>query len=274
MLRTINSVLVEDAAYMYHRLKFRLGDGRRYRPAPVLVNGSPKTGTTWMLYMIASIPGYTIVGNFDRNIERYASVQPGDVVHGHDWYKDGLPALIAEKQIKVILMIRDPRDQLVSRMFHIKRSARHGWHERFLEMGDDEALMLCIEGRDDLPGMQAMINLTRTWLDGEAPMITIRYEALLAEPLRHFQRVIKYLGIEGEGLAEIIVQRNRFERQSVGWRIWQRQRQPGQEDASSHLRKGITGDWQNYLTEDHRQRIMELVGEDLIWLGYEQSLEW
>ncbi len=267
-------IVVEEATYRSYSLRFRLRMGRRHRLQRVLVNGSPKSGTTWMLNMIASIPGYKSVGNYDRVIERYAETRPGDVVHGHAWYKDGLPELIAQHNIRVILMIRDPRDQLVSRMFHIKRSSRHSWHQRFQGLSNHEALLLCIEGSEDLPGINAMVNLIRTWLDSHAPMISIRYEDLLRDPVVHFGRVLKYLEIEDNNLCRSIVQRNRFERHSVGWRIWRRQRKPGEEDASSHLRKGIIGDWQNHLEAAHRRRVKELIGAELIALGYERDLDW
>jgi hypothetical protein len=40
-----------------------------------------------MLNMIASIPGYGAIGNFNGDIQRYWDVLPGEVVHGHDWYR-------------------------------------------------------------------------------------------------------------------------------------------------------------------------------------------
>jgi hypothetical protein len=60
----------------------------------------------------------------------------------------------------------------------------------------------------------------------------------------------------------------------MGKRIWQSQRRPGQEDAKSHFRKGIVGDWRNYLKPEHIQRFKELCGQQLIELGYEQNLDW
>lgn len=52
----------------------------------ILVNGSPKTGTVWMLRMVTSLPGYHRAAsqNFRGDISRYHELQPGDVVHGRD----------------------------------------------------------------------------------------------------------------------------------------------------------------------------------------------
>ena len=78
----------------------------------------------------------------------------------------------------MILMVRDPRDQLVSRMFHVKRSTNHVWNERLKAMDNDEALMLCIEGCEKLPGMRDMIALAQSWLTNNAECLAIRYEEL------------------------------------------------------------------------------------------------
>jgi hypothetical protein len=271
----IMEIAVEELRFWAIISKFQLTTGRNRPKARVLVNGSPKSGTIWMLRMISTIPGYRAVGNFRGNIDRYYQIQYGDVVHGHDWYTPELREILFSQRLQVILMIRDPRDQLVSRMFHVKRSPEHSWHERFKSSSVDEALMLCIEGRDGLPGTDSMIKLARTWLDQKSGFLCIRYEDLWANPVGEFGRVLAYLGIEGNvSLAEVIVNRNRFERLSIGRRFWQPMRKPGQEDASSHFRKGMVGDWRNYLQESHIRRFKEIAGEELISLGYERDMDW
>lgn len=271
----IMSVLMEEVHYAAAVMKFRLSNGRNHQSAKVLVNGSPKSGTTWMLKLIASLPGYNGVGNFDRQIKKYRTVLPGDVVHGHDWYTPELAQILTQEGIRVILMLRDPRDQLISRMFHVKRSTQHAWHERMKPMSNDEALMQCIIGGKGLPSTDTMIRLAQTWIDNEADILCVRYEDMLAEPVQNFRKVLSYLGIENAHyLAEVIVERNRFERLSVGRRIWQSGRKPGEAKHDSHFRKGIAGDWKNHLNADHIERFKEIAGQQLIDLGYEKDFEW
>jgi hypothetical protein len=274
MLGQLFTVAGEELKYGYVYLKHQVGSSSQRR-AKVLVNGSPKSGTTWMLKMIASLPGYEETGNYYGDLQKYHSAQPGHVIHGHDAYTPELKNILLGEGIKVILMIRDPRDQLVSRMFHVKRSNNHVWNERLKAMDNDEALTLCLEGREKLPGMYDMIALTQTWVNGNAEALIIRYEELLADTVPQFSTVLDYLGIrDNRSLAEVIVERNRFARLAVGKRIWQSQRKPGEEDAKSHFRKGIVGDWRNYLKPEHIQRFKELCGQQLIELGYEQDLDW
>lgn len=241
----------------------------------VLVNGSPKTGTTWMLKLISSIPGYREVGNFDGEIRRYNSVQPGEVVHGHDWFTEELADVLARNQIKVILLVRDPRDQLISRVFHIRRVETHPWHKKLSELSLDEAIMLCIEGRDGLPGTRTMIELTQSWLNGCFDQVVVRYEDLLNNPQEQFQRVLDYLRVNlPADLLKAIIARNQFERLSGGRKFWKQARKQGQEDPHSHFRKGIIGDWKNYLKPQHINRFKQVAGDKLIGLGYEANLDW
>ncbi|MEM7330671.1 MAG: sulfotransferase domain-containing protein [Chloroflexota bacterium] len=275
MIGRLISVAGEEFKYnwVYYKHQISVSESQN---AKVLVNGSPKTGTTWMYKMIASLPGYLHVGNFNGNLEKYHTVIPGYVVHGHDIYSENLKGILDKNGIRTILMIRDPRDQLISRMFHVKRSTKHTWHERIQEMTLDELLMLCIEGREDLPGTDSMINLTLGWLNSNSGALFMRYEELLGDPVPNFAKVLRHIGIEKnvESLADVIVERNRFERLSMGKRIWENGRKPGQENNNSHFRKGITGDWKNYMKSEHVARFKEVAGEQLIELGYEKDNDW
>jgi hypothetical protein len=274
MMRLID-LSSQEIAHSAKTLRYVLLDSRKNPKRKVLVNGSPKTGTTWMLKMIESIPGYHEVGNFNGEIARYHTVQAGDVVHGHDWLSPELAEILDRNAIRVVLMIRDPRDQLISRVFHIRRVQDHAWHERLKAVSMEEAISLCIEGGDGVPGTRTMIELTQTWLDNRINIVYVRYEELLAEPVKEFHRVVDYLGIEmTDALVESIVARNQFERLATGKKFWKESRKQGQADPNSHFRKGITGDWQNYFNEDLKQKFKEAAGDKLIELGYEKDMNW
>jgi hypothetical protein len=228
-----------------------------------------------MLKMVQSIPGYHEVGNFNGEIARYHRVQTGDVVHGHDFLSPELAEILEKNGIKVVLMIRDPRDQLISRVFHIRRVEDHAWHDRLKAASMDDAIMLCIKGGDGLPDMRTMIELTQTWFDNRLKIVCVRYEELLAEPIKEFHRVVNYLDIHmSEALLESIVARNQFERLATGKKFWKETRKKGQADPNSHFRKGITGDWQNYFNKAHKDLFKQQAGDKLIELGYEKDLNW
>jgi hypothetical protein len=199
------------------------------------------------------------------------------VFHGHHFHSTELQAYLDTAGIRRILMLRDPRDQTVSRMFHVRRDEGHPWHKQFLGLDDDEALLACIEGRDDnaLPGVRAMAEISESWQAGDPAAIIVRYEDLLEDPERIMAKVFDKMGIPVTArLVRAIVTRNRFRRQTVGRRFFQKSRESGEADAGSHYRKGISGDWKNYFQPQHKQRFKQLAGEILIAWGYETDLDW
>ena len=271
-------LIVDELNYQLACTRYRLSPGRfNASPSPILVNSSQKTGTTWMQFMLACIPGYIRELNYEGQISRYRTTLPGRVLHGHDPYSPELADLLEERGIKVVLMVRDPRDQTVSRMFHIRRVTSHPWHDRFVQLNDEEALLTCIEGREDqkFPGSAYFIGVTRSWFDSRLPVQRVRYEELLADPLKEMRVVLAFLDMAvPEWLLRAIVTRNQFERSTVQRALWRRARKPGEADPNSHFRKGISGDWKNHFKPIHIARFKEAAGQALIELGYEQDLDW
>ena len=97
MLGQLFTVAGEELKYSYVYLKHQIGS-TQHSKAKVLVNGSPKTGTTWMLKMIASLPGYEEVGNYYGDQQKYHAAQPGYVIHGHDAYTPELKNIFAGRR--------------------------------------------------------------------------------------------------------------------------------------------------------------------------------
>ncbi|UCG25835.1 MAG: sulfotransferase domain-containing protein [Chloroflexota bacterium] len=282
MLNRLATRAIEDLRY---GVACRQYHATAAEPQKVLVNGSPKTGTTWMLRLTTSVPGYSGISgipghNFRGVIKRYREVMPGEVVHGHDRYSEELWELLQSNGIKVVLTMRDPRDQVVSRLFHIRREREHPWHDRLTNMGNDDAMMAIIEGRhlgstEALPGTRDHVSLTVGWLEAGDKAHCVRYEDLKEDTSREFGEVLHYIGVAArEELIRAIVERNRFERLTTGRGFWRVGRKSGQQDANSFYRKGIVGDWRNFFNELHVKRFKELVGDTLIEWGYEQDLDW
>jgi hypothetical protein len=185
MLSRIGNYTGEELAYLFACSRFRWTK-QESRKCAVLVNGAPKSGTTWMLRMLSSIPQHNLGG-------------------ANGWYR-----------------------------------------------------------------------LARSWLDqNDIDICVVKYEDLSTNTLAEMGRVFRFLGLhQDERLISSIINRNRFERLTMGKKFWTSGRQPGQEDTESHFRKGVIGDWKNHFEQTHVQRFKEIAGEALVRLGYEQDNEW
>lgn len=274
-LAQIGAVAAEELRYYNLGLRYWLATRRPGEKRKILVNGTPKTGTTWMVRMLASIPGYHAAGNFKGDIQKYLRAVPGNVIHGHERYKPELAAQLEQAQIAVVLMLRDPRDQVVSNLFHFRRDTTNRWYQEMNQLDLDEALLMLIEGRPGLPSVMQWCSTSKSWLDAGYPLIAVRYEDLLVQAEQELGRIAARLAIPlSPGLTRAIVQRNRFERLTMGKRIWSDGRRPGEENDASHFRKGIRGDWRSYFKPVHVERFKEVAGDLLIEWKYESSLAW
>jgi hypothetical protein len=64
-----------------------------------------------------------------------------------------------------------------------------------------------------------------------------------------------------------IIHRNRFAAKAGG-------RDRGDEDQSSHYRKGVAGDWRNHFTPVVEREFKDRWGDLVMTLGYEQNPDW
>ena len=82
----------------------------------------------------------------------------------------------------------------------------------------------------------------------------------------HPPRLIKHHTLPARTLDEIVEMKS-FKKLSGG-------RTRGEEDASSHFRKGEPGDWANHFTKQHKEAFKDRFNEVLVKLGYEDDASW
>jgi hypothetical protein len=93
--------------------------------------------------------------------------------------------------------------------------------------------------------------------------IEITYEEMHTDPHKILKYLFNRLPVGYTDLTiDYCVRNSRFQTFTKG-------RVRGQEDASSHFRKGIIGDWKNYLNDHLHDRFLDFGGELLQELGYE-----
>lgn len=188
----------------------------------------------------------------------------------HDaWVKtsQGEPLLSAVATASAVHLVRDPRDIAVS-------------FAEFFDCSQDQAIALMADPTyrlvfdPDAPaGPQLPITLLDwsshclSWLSAEqVPRLLIRYEDVLADPVREFTRLAVFADLAStpEQVAAA-VEATRFDR------LKERDRKEGfafRGDGRSHFRVGRAGGWREALTPAQARRIEREHGEVMIRLGY------
>jgi len=194
---------------------------------------------------------------------------------------DRTPATLAPVIIKdasYISIVRDGRDVLVSRAFHLfNNPAVTRLFQRVPAMQED------LERFQDDP-----------WYFQKNPRMLLRHEVIVRQSAtlwrEHLEsdratletqrdlkvKVVRYEDIHAdtEGVRKSLFEFLEVDPKSVeelhgilkpGFEV---------ERPNAFLRKGKVGDWKNYFTDEAKQLFKEIAGEELVCQGYEASLDW
>lgn len=195
--------------------------------------------------------------------------------------------------MRKVLVIRDLRDTLISLYFslrysHVEMSLVNYARNRLIQMSEVEGLIYLLgdesaqlsypgqwteqyTGRDEADRstrtwLSHIARIQRTWMESDDRLL-IRYEELVADEHRAFQRMIEYCEIDVDPAhLQQVINHNSFSARTG--------RKAGQEDIMSHQRKGIAGDWRNYFTDQLKSEFKVRFGNLLVETGYEESLNW
>jgi hypothetical protein len=169
---------------------------------------------------------------------------------------------------KGVVVLRDPRDMMVSMVFsvcysHRTDSTNDYWREFLLSVSPWHRWLW------GMSQMSLFYRAMRSWAGRSSTdwEFLTSYEALVRDPVGEFSSVTRFLGWDiPEPVLKAVNDRLSFKQRSG--------RSPGEADVFSHYRKGQAGDWRNHF--DRRLgEIWEIQLPGLLSaLGYEQGNDW
>ena len=258
-MRSVGNVAYVTAAMLFDFLK------RPELPTTLHITHA-KAGSTWVDAILRSLFGRRVrprgyqMPAFDVGKERVFSV----FMDREEF--TARPALATAKRF---IVVRDLRDTMISLYFSMRETHKpdpsgkiEALRAELRTQNFSEGLEFLLEGT----GMARMAAIQRSWFgSGE---IVLRYEDLLADDVALFQKLfIEQLGlpVSAEKVERAVVA-NRFEKKY--------KRKLGEEDTTSHGRKGTPGDWRNHFTPQLAERFQELYGDVLPAGRYEADAGW
>jgi hypothetical protein len=194
--------------------------------------------------------------------KRLSGVPEGGFVNAHCVYSPELADLFGREGMRVVCILRDPRDVAVSQLHYIKQRKQHFAHADFMALPSDrERLMVSIRG-GELGGreLQPLDRRYRQFLDWErnGGAAMVKFEDLV--------------GVEGGGSAE--AQRLVVERVAahLGMTVGEgtmRAVEEGLFGVGRTFRRGQIGGWREEFSGEHERAVQEVAGPLLAELGYE-----
>jgi hypothetical protein len=237
-------------------------------PDDVMLASYPKSGSTWLAYMLAQLlwsAGREQKLMDDRYLPRIGHQQfaeqrlpcGGRLIRTHERYR---PAYR-----KAIYVVRDGRDVVVSMYWHVKRTAG---------MVADFSDYLATYLRGTLTGAGAWQEHVDGWLDSPANaagnVLMVRYEDMKANAAEELRRAADFLGVRvtAEKIVDAVdagsldSMKSR-EKESSGIV----HREAG--ETIPVVRKGVVGDWQNYFSPNDLIMFNRVARSAMSRLGYD-----
>ena len=235
-----------------------------------------KSGSQWVRGVFEHIASDRLV----RTKPKMSNVRDGRITPGSIYSAVYMPTQWFFDQVtdqpdhRFMVVIRDLRDAAVSWYFSIKHS--HGkvddkagddlinnYRRRFQELSIQDGLALAVEERLD-----PMANIQLTWLNASSNRhLLLRYEDLIRDEHAAFNRMFDFAGVTADAESRT----KAIEAESFANRSG---RARGQEDITSHHRKGVSGDWRNHFDDRLKEIFKEKFGQTLIDTGYESGFDW
>jgi len=242
----------------------------RFTGPRVLVVSLPKAGTHLLEGVLEELPGIRNAGwktlsegaaahvVIERRLNR---IGRGMFANAHLAHSDWIMEIMRSREVKVIFMIRDPRDIAVSRYKYVAEiDYLHPANKLFSAMENDaERLSASIVGIEGImPGIGEMLERFQGWI-GEESVLVLRFEDLIGargggvDEVRFCQlkRILQFLGI-------YMTEQNL---ELLDKKIYRK--------TSSTHRKGIIGSWHAEYSEEHTRAFHDAVGCLLNRYGYE-----
>lgn len=238
----------------------------------LFITAVPKSGSTWLARMVASIPGYRewappYITETDHTLQPESLQNPPvgyTVTKLHTRPTPEHLALLNGLQRPYVILIRDLRDAAVSGYFFLRGVYQHETARAFRDLGVEEGIAKWMDDK-----LAQRVEWIDGWMGGHDPKwgLVVRYEELLRDPLAGFHGICDHYEIDlTANQMGKIVQRHSFKR-ATG-------RAPGDADAKSFNRKGIAGDWANHFTPVLKKQFKAIAGDALVRHGYEKFNDW
>ena len=278
-----------DQANIRLQLSRRLWDTQRFGLSPdkwkarvlnanepkILCVSIPKSGTHLLERALCLHP--RLYRRFIRtvnptNVEQYGgldqileNLNPGQIIVSHVFFSEDKLQAIRRNNVKVIFMVRDPRDVVISRAFYIDRQKEHKHHLLFAEKSDTRSkiiLSICGDSSRGFMSIADVLDRYAGWLQSFS--LPVRFEDLIGgegggsdqKKLETLREIYDYINMEISDEAL----------HSIGRKLFS--------SKSPTFRKGSTGHWRDYFDPEVKGLFKEIAGDSLLCYEYEQDNQW
>jgi len=229
-------------------------------PDDLFLVSYPKSGNTWLRYLFGHYlsgeksPDVTrIIPDIYKDLDKLAELKPPRYIKSHEPFCPEYP--------RVIYIVRDGRDVAVSYYFHLcsrKRIPEGMPFEDYLKAFN----------ADQIDPYSTWSDHVHSWLD-YAPerFLLLRYEDMKLDIRREFLRCLEFaqlpIDLERVDFAIECCDFDNLRQREMDW-----YKEQGQSPLHPFFRKGTSGQWMEYFTDDLLKMFVHRHGSALERMGY------
>lgn len=196
------------------------------------------------------------------HLDELQKLTPGSVMYSHFQYTPELFSEMNRLNVRPFYIYRDLRDSLVSEYFHKNYldADRFRIASPILNEVTDETAF-------DLQNILQWSTVAPFYKDDVVAWVrckklpTVKFEDMARDPKSSLKSLLAFYEMNfTDSDLETAIHAARFQAMSG--------RETGNEDRKNHYRKGIVGDWRNYLSERQNADLLARYGKPLRRLGY------
>jgi hypothetical protein len=277
MKNWLDTVKTPIAAVLPDSLKDRLRFQRYVRDTDVFLVGHPKSGNTWLAYMLAILvnrdrDGQINIGNVgeyvpvihhsDTAIRHWTQLRPPRI------FRNEAP-LFPTRYPKTIYIARDPRAALVSYYHHcVHDTGRTDWPiTDFVDEMISKGQIASLE-----PTLVRWDKQVDAWIDRakRQPVLLVKYEDLLSNRRSCLVRLSEFLGLDtNDELLDLTVARGEFKSMRREEATFGAESYAGEKGAKGYfVRKGEAESWRKELPQASVEKIEDAFGPVMRKFGY------
>jgi len=235
---------------------------RNFRAGDVFLASYPRSGSTWLRFMLLEIlagqaSGFSNTNEMLPDVGKHQSGAPvlpgnGRLIKTHEPFR-------AEYR-KAIFLVRDPRDVALSEF---------AFHRALGLAGDDFDVYLDQFLRRTVNPFGSWISHANSWVDaagaGRTQILQVNFEQLKRSPAPELERITDFLGMpEVRDRIPAAIANNSLQRMKE-----KEKAKPQRTSARGNfIRSGSAGNWQSALTPQQAQLVQQYAGNLLARLGY------
>lgn len=241
--------------------------GAVYGPK-VIINSIPKSGTNLVQEILHRFPllrggvTRTLTSKVDAKVlaRRLRNIKRGQCLPAHIFYSKEVEDILFENDIKMIFVIRDFRDAILSHINYIDRiDVTHPHHELFSSLKTlDEKIDVCLKG---IPGRflswPDLVDGFKGWVKSNRVLI-VRFEDVIGrygggdagKQYEAIAKIAEFLKISRVNINEVVE------------KIY--------DENGLTFNAPSIGKWQKFLSVLQIERINSCLGKDLEYFGYKE----